>query len=360
VKLSRILMSVVPAVVGVVGALAAPGQTYAQGVACGSVLGPGGTFVLDRDLTCPETPLPGTEWEYLERIGMIKLIGGATLNLNGHTVTCSSRTVLVNGVPSTTPTYGIVVRNSTLVNGTVRDCGYGVVTSHSLVKNVVFDGNRRGVSLQRKYGTGHNLIIGNTIRNSVEGVFVQESAGELLIDNTAENNERAFIVRDLGGTFVGNTAVGNDIGFDIIATEALIGNRAIRNRIGFKIEGAREVIGNIAKNNADGGFLLDTSLGALDATRHNVAHRNGNDGFRIATYNSADGTATLERNYALENRGVGLHVLAETGNAASPPKTFTRNVAIRNQGGDMADDAECRWTNWVDNTFETALQSCID
>jgi hypothetical protein len=53
-------------------------------------------------------------------------------------------------------------------------------------------------------------------------------------------------------------------------------------------------------------------------------------------------------------------VLSEQGNAASPPKTFTRNIAIRNQGRDMADDSECRWTNWLDNTFETAAQSCID
>jgi parallel beta-helix repeat protein len=78
------------------------------------------------------------------------------------------------------------------------------------------------VSVQHKYGAGHTLIIiGNTIRNSLEGVFVQESAGVLLIDNTAENNETAFIVRDLGATFVGNTAVGaSDVGFSVHSMEA--------------------------------------------------------------------------------------------------------------------------------------------
>jgi parallel beta-helix repeat protein len=313
---------------------------------------PAAPNVLDRDLTCPETPLPGSEWDYLERIGMIKLIGGATLNLNGHTVTCSSRTVVFNGMPTTTPTYGIVVRNSTLVNGTVRDCGYGVVTSQSLVKNVVFDGNTRGVSLQHKYGAGHNLIIGNTIRNSVEGVFVQESEGELLIDNTAENNKTAFIVRDLGGTFVGNTADGNDVGFDIIATEALIGNRAIRNRVGFKIDGAREAIGNIAKNNAEDGF---SPVRTLDEARHNFAHRNGQDGFRL----DLEG-ATFKKNYALGNRGVGIHVLSEGNPPSAPLKKLKRNISINNLGGDVADDDNCQWTNWVNNTFETAAQGCID
>jgi parallel beta-helix repeat protein len=226
---------------------------------------------------------------------------------------------------------------------------------------VVFDGNDIGVMLYYKYGTGHNVIVGNTMKNGGYGLFLQESNDDVVIENTAENNRTGFFI-ETGGSFVGNTAVGNiDDGFHVRTAEALIGNRAIRNRVGFRIDGsAREVIGNIAKNNTDVGFLLETGLGTLDVTRHNVAHRSGNDGFRIAVYNSADGTATLERNYALENRGVGLHVLSEQGDAASPPKTFTRNVAIRNQRADMADDAECRWTKWLDNTFETAAQSCID
>jgi hypothetical protein len=50
----------------------------------------------------------------------------------------------------------------------------------------------------------------------------------------------------------------------------------------------------------------------------------------------------------------------EEGSVPSPPKTITRNIALKNQGGDLADDADCRWTIWLDNTFETAAQDCID
>jgi len=354
----RTLMLVLPAIVVVVVALVVPGRASAQAVDCGSILGPGGTYVLDRDLTCPETPPPSPDRE--DRIGAIKLIDGATLDLNGHTVTCSSPTILLNGAPSTTPTYGIVVRDSTLRNGTVHDCGHGLVASGSVVKHVVFDGNVTGVYLHEKYGSGNNMIIGNTVRNNRVGFFVQESRGEHLIDNLAENNQYGFMVNWRGGILVGNKAVGNDTGFWIDTGEALIGNRAIRNRVGFYIASATEMFGNIAKNNTEDGFFFQTSLKTLDEARHNFAHRNGQDGFRLDVTGGAEPDGTLKKNYALANRGVGIHVLSEGDFPSAPRKKVKRNISLDNLGGDMADDGNCQWTNWVNNTFETAAQSCID
>jgi hypothetical protein len=71
-----VLAFVVPVIIGLAVALAGPGEAHAK-VKCGSVLGPGGSYVLNRDLTCLETPLPPGGW-YGGSIGVIKVIGGAT------------------------------------------------------------------------------------------------------------------------------------------------------------------------------------------------------------------------------------------------------------------------------------------
>jgi hypothetical protein len=69
--------------------LLGPGDAQAKKITCGSLLGPGGVYVLERNLTCLQVDKAGTE--YSDRIGVLKLIGGASLNLNGHTVTCNAR-----------------------------------------------------------------------------------------------------------------------------------------------------------------------------------------------------------------------------------------------------------------------------
>ena len=52
-------------------------------VACHTRLGPGGTVVLDRDLTCG--PLSADQDEVLAILGLV------TVDLNGHTITCVAR-----------------------------------------------------------------------------------------------------------------------------------------------------------------------------------------------------------------------------------------------------------------------------
>jgi hypothetical protein len=60
-----------------------PGEAQAE-ITCGSTLGPGGTYVLNTDLVCP-----ASADKYGP--GVLLVVGGATLDLNGHTVTCSNR-----------------------------------------------------------------------------------------------------------------------------------------------------------------------------------------------------------------------------------------------------------------------------
>ena len=51
---------------------ALPGPVKAQAkIECGSILGPGGSYVLDRNLTCPRMDKNA---EYQERTGVLKVI----------------------------------------------------------------------------------------------------------------------------------------------------------------------------------------------------------------------------------------------------------------------------------------------
>src|SRR5882672_6503063 len=81
-------------------------QAQASPIGCGAILGPGGTFVLDSDVGPCDGPGPA-----------LTLIS-ATLDLAGHTVSCS-----------TTSIYGIDIEgaNSQVHNGTVTGCSNGVV-----------------------------------------------------------------------------------------------------------------------------------------------------------------------------------------------------------------------------------------
>jgi hypothetical protein len=84
----------------------------ASEIRCGSVLGPGGTFVLDRDLTCPANPDDHYEPALIVR--------GATLDLNGHTV---SRGGVGSGRGRH---YGISAARAMILNSTVTGCTEGV------------------------------------------------------------------------------------------------------------------------------------------------------------------------------------------------------------------------------------------
>ena len=86
------------------------GEKLPDAIQCGSVLGPRGTFVLDRDLSCPYNADAPSE-------PALTVVTSAALDLNGHTVTCAGGRRL-----------GIRIEGdgTALRNGTVRDCGIGV------------------------------------------------------------------------------------------------------------------------------------------------------------------------------------------------------------------------------------------
>jgi parallel beta-helix repeat protein len=209
------------------------------------------------------------------------------------------------------------------------------------------------VELRYKYASGNNLIVGNTARNNIVGFAMQETERQTLIDNIAQDNEVGFDAIDQSLTLLGNVALRNRLGFRIRGSEGpVLGNRAEHNGEGFWIERVGEMTGNVAKQNTGAGFVFDSFASAtgLDRVRHNVAHRNGGDGFNLRL---SSGAGTLSDHYAIRNFGHGLHVVeVDSG-------TITGNTAIANHAGDLADDTDCRVVLWVANRFGTAAQPCI-
>src|SRR5262245_39421929 len=181
-SIARLLSAVVVMSISLTSFLVVEFTEAQTRVKCGAILDDGKTYVLDRDLTCGQ--FGDHKESYPGRRGMVMIMDGAILNLNGHVMTCDPN---YTG-PFAGTTYGIVVRNATVTNGTVRGCTFGIVPSNSLVKGMTVTDNGVGIQLREKFVTGNNFIIGNTIERNVIGVEIQETSGETLIDNIAREN----------------------------------------------------------------------------------------------------------------------------------------------------------------------------
>jgi parallel beta-helix repeat protein len=320
-----------------------PGESEAK-VKCGSILGPGGTYMLTKDLVCP-APLGK------DALGALYVKGGATLDLNGHTVTCSNRGL------------GIRVNGATLTNGTVRGCATAVVVGNGIVRRMTLIDNFGGVAMSGERSTGNNLIEGNIATGGNIGFSAEEADNNTFIDNQAIGNGFAgFYLGDSRGHVLrGNLARGNGIGFRV-ATEAssLTGNRALGNvNAGFYIWGGIPLVENKATGNGGPGFQIEDFGGFHMGINHNVAKANGGDGFSISLVECASCYwVVMTGNSAIGNAGIGLHLLAD--NAGRIAFTQIRwNTATGNAGADLADDTDCASTSWTENTFGTAQQACI-
>jgi parallel beta-helix repeat protein len=352
-----------------------PHPALAAKIKCGSVLGPGGTFVLNRDLTCPPSPS-----DYL--VPALTVLAGATLDLNGHTVSCGLPPLPLPGSdydPRRDYKLGINVVGSTIRNGTVTGCATAVSVGNGVVKNVTVSESGAGIAV-----SDDSRIIGNVaIRNSF-GFSVREDARRnTFINNTARENVHAGFSAFLSSrdsVFIGNTAIRNATGFlvDGAISSRMLGNQARKNGVGFWFDGGTknvELIGNVAKGNRSHGFSLEYLGGYLNTivvVRDNMAQGNGGDGFLIGWempdvfsfppfQPPADpATALLQDNHAIDNNGHGIHVIA----GESSHATIAGNTAIGHTAPhfDLADDnANCQdGLVWQDNHFLTASQSCIE
>jgi parallel beta-helix repeat protein len=354
-------------------------QAQAVHISCGDTLGPGGNFVLDSDVGPCSGPGPA-----------LTLIS-ATLDLAGHTVSCS-----------TTSIYGIEVegKKSRVRNGTVSGCGNGVVLfdeGFHEVRRITASGNTTGFTVGSKrnklndntatvneyagfavggtqnqlndnFASGSEigfLFIGatgtvlsdNTATENFEGFEMFNSGSNLLTDNTASDNATNGFEGSLNtnNRWAANTANGNAGGFAFEGntSDSWISNRASDNdNFGFSFAdgGGNALKDNRASGNGLGGFGIEETN---DTLLENKATDNINAGFDVF-----DGTVgTLFRaNQALGNTGPGLRLaIGATGNRVQNSK------ALGNGGFDLQDNNPgCDANLWSNNTFGTANQGCID
>ena len=347
-----------------------PHPALAAKIKCGSVLGPGGTFVLNRDLTCPPTPSN-------RLVPALTVLAGATLDLNGHTVSCGLPPLPRSDYdPRSDYKLGISVVGSTIMNGTVTGCAAAVSVGNGVVKNVTVSESDGGIST-----SDDSLIIGNVAMRNRFGFDMNEDARRnTFINNTATENGTGFYARfgSRDNVFTGNTAIRNTTGFLVDgASSRLLGNQARKNGVGFWFTYPRDVelIGNVAKSNRSHGFSLEHLGGKLNTSavaRDNVAQSNGGDGFLIGWLMPdafdfppfkppADPSTTLlQDNSAIDNKGHGIHVIA----GAASHAAIVGNTAFGHTAPhfDLADDnANCQdGLVWQDNHFLTASQPCIE
>jgi len=362
-------------------------QVQAFPIGCGATLGPGGAFVLDSDVGPCGGPDPA-----------LTLVS-ATLDLAGHTVSCS-----------TTDIYGIAVkgRRSRVRNGTVRGCGSGVVLleqgSHE-VNEVIASENSAGFrvgSNQNKLtnstatdseffgfavGGALNQLSGNTASGSEIGFWLQGATNSRLTSNTATDNFQGFeMFASSGGLLIGNTASSNQSdGFtgDLNANNRWAANTASSNAAGFSFEGDTDDawIDNTASGNARFGFSFvgfSFGGGASNSLNHNRANGNGFSGaeggfgFEESNDTLVENTATsnigagftlfgdtgsdlLADNRALSNSGPGIHL--DTG---ATDNRIHKSRALGNGSFDLEDDnLGCDANTWGSNTFGVANQGCI-
>lgn len=274
---------------------------------CGEFLKGPGTFTLDSDLG------PCSSFG-------IEVTGPATLNMNGHTVSCANNSSSV----------GIAVSDEVTVRGgTVMNCAEGfhsVGNGASFVENMAI-GNATGFNMLVTKG---KLTRNQAIGNDLDGFDILGDSNTLE-GNGADNN---------GGT-----------GFDIVGNDnKLTGkNTADKDGVdGFRIQGnSNTLTKNTATNHKSNGFEIEGIHNKLTSNTST-----GNDTNGVLIENDFN---ILKQNTSNENDAGGIVILGSVdGNLV------TRNKAKNNLVSDLFDEnGECTSNQWKKNKFGTKTPTCI-
>ncbi len=315
----------------------------------------------------------------------IKVVGPATLRLNGWTVSCEHivRYEYVSDDPVPFP-FTVGIEGSVGIAVVGRGAHLLGGGSYSTGSNPDRD--------NRVMGCGQNVVVGGAGGHQVKGVTsTQDLDGAFVV--TSDSNEiignvvkQQFIAPDparpvkCGG--IGFTIEGthNEIhknvaadcvehGFEIEGNENLVqGNVARDNHgFGFKVEhDGNTIYGNVASKNVDDGFFVEGNHNTLS---HNASSENGDgneegggDGFEIQGDENV-----LEDNIANANAayGIALRTVADFRGAGLGSHTPMENhvsesAASYNGLLDLLDDnARCGTNQWHGNIFGTRNRSCI-
>jgi len=306
-------------------------------IACGDVLGPGGSFVADADIgPCVELPA-------------LRIVGPVKVDFAGHAVSCNADTAV--GIE-------ITGKGAKVSNGSVSGCHTGVEISG--------DGKHKLEEMMAEL----NQALG----------FEVNSAGNKLTHNTAFQNGfgggpgDGFIVRGAKNTLTENWGVDNtDEGFEVDGTKVkMTGNVAVNNTgEGVRIDaGSGKYKKNLLSSNITGFRVGGT--GCAFTSNVTIAHGTF-EGFFITA-----GDGKYSKNVAVGNADAGMDFTGG-GDDNKVTKTFAAgnvnfgfevegqgnslksNVAIGNGDTDLVDlNGNCTDNTWSKNLFSTASPICIE
>ena len=324
---------------GAVAVLCLPG--LAQAIDCGNTLGPGGSAVLDGDLACDVSPA-------------LTIVGPFNFNLHGFTISCVGDNA---GAAVGIDVTGVRAR---IRNGTVADCGKGVVvegdgrhevkrlrvTSPDLtgdqgigfqvksdrnrfIKNAVTEYSGEGFRLgDDDVPANRNVLICNEATdNANHGFRVRIGQRNLLLRNRAEGNAtEGFRSQDAGNRFVTNTAIGNgDEGFRVRDAAAQ------RNWL----------IGNTAEDN---GLPKENDPISCNLSPPEGEELDINPG--IVINNDASNNSVIGNIAQGDCVGIGVE---------GQNNEITKNIVLDNELFDLADrNPDCDANEWRRNVFETS------
>ena len=276
---------------------------------CGGTVGPGGTLVMTADITgCASSPA-------------LTLVGPVTVDMNGHTVGCSSGTGIGIEQDGT---------SAILKNGVVGpSCGIAVVVS----------------------GSGRHQVLNVLTRGNTRGFQVRSDGNHLLNDSSRDAGGLGFELDGSANAVKASAAVGNDTGF-LVATgtkNTLTGNTASQSvNNGFDVLGGTQH--DLSMNTAISSGLAGFSIGGSQSKLfNNTAASNATEGLLVgATGNIVKG------NRAYANASEGIHITGSGG-------TITKNVALGNGTVDLEDNnATCDSNTWTHDIFGSASPAaCI-
>jgi hypothetical protein len=327
-------------------------------VSCGDTVGPGGKVTLTADVgQCSGAGTPA-----------VTIVGPVTVDLGGHQIRCSL----------SDPADGIRVTGdkARLLNGSVRNCGYGLRlegSKHS-VTGVTANSNEGAgieviadrVTLSRSFATsngGDGIVVGSA-RNRIDHVV-------------ATNNVTGIVVSGGTNKISASEAVGNTAdGFLISGAENQIASSfaTSNNQSGFVISGSDNRFKEChSARNTQAGFEIGGDRNSLSAC---AASRNATDGFEVADMMTPPEGNVVTAAEAISNAAHGLEMAQGTRNdvaaghfvnngqtgiefTSGTLNTFRDNVATENTGNDLKDSTACAGATWTGNSFGTSNDPCI-
>lgn len=349
-------------------------------VACGDVLGPGGTFVATANIgPCAQDPAVSivgpvkvdfagfdVSCDALTKIGVAitgtraKVVNGSISGcLDGVRVGGEGRHQLSHLVSRNHDDDGFEThseRNTFTFNtaadngdqGFVVTCSLGCLTTgdqQTFVHNVSTRNRDRGFNVN----SNRNRLDQNVSNNDGDTCFDVDGDNNWLNRNMASacgNVESCFDVDGDNNRLSRNMASDcGHRGFEATGnTNLLRDNVAADSFVGFSLRGDdNTLLGNTAVNATTIGFFL-TKGDRYRATNNHATSNNG-DGFLIQFGTTSD---VLTKNHAMNNTGKGVFM-------QGTDSRLTNNVALGNTSPDMEDDnPACDANVWKNNTFATS------